>query len=304
MITLTHIVAGIGQAVEGWDGSAVIKDDGATAIFRGRRYTRLDDYRFGITLKMRRFEWEFSTLGIIGASTDTNHGLHGYASMQGSHANIRVMGERATDEIGVSFGPPPTEQRDIETWGEVAKETLGQHMSCRLTYEKGTYEGAVGRWGLHVLMPEPLRLELIELAKRPGTLDLTLDISLDKVYVRQVNARGGPQSKIGYLLPLSHYKKYHCEARGYVWDLKAEGAKTLLPRSTWKKWSLTVWLLWGFLASQVGASVMVLGNPANAQFWENWRHSVRESFVIVALALLLFEVQRIRKAISDKDESR
>ena len=42
------------QAATGWgEGMAALEEDGATAIFGGRRYVQISDYRFQIAPKFR-----------------------------------------------------------------------------------------------------------------------------------------------------------------------------------------------------------------------------------------------------------
>src|SRR5271170_5652691 len=148
--------------------AARLEDNGARAVYKGRRYVRVPDCKFYVCAKLKSIDRSYRlSLG------DESSDVSGVATFEG-HQRIKMMGRhyRAADILVVFT---TLEHYEREKW-HISNEHM-KRWPCRLDYEADAHTGVV-RWRLVLDLPADEIERIVEISTTMGVYGLSLSISL------------------------------------------------------------------------------------------------------------------------------
>jgi hypothetical protein len=202
---------------------AILEEGDEKAIFRGRRYVRIADYRFQIAPKFKTLERKLTL-----SSREEGHELNGVAVLERDWRRIAMMGAGFRDaDILVIFVP----MEQSEEWN--ITEEQARRWPCALSYEVNEQTGRLQRWRLVLYnLPAITITKIAEVAMLPWVLNLTLEVYLGGLYMLagQVSEDGWPRGKLAYLLPIGHWNGKTPRVFGFASWLEVDQKKVMWPR--------------------------------------------------------------------------
>lgn len=196
---------------------AVLENEGARAVFKGKRFVLIPNYDFWISSVFRSLERKITLSFSSGEVTD----LDGIAAFDSDSNRIRMMGtrEQAADILVIFATLDEGERAD---WGVTAEQA--KRWPCRLDYESDEQTGVLRRWRLVLDIPWPVIGRIAEIATLTGIDKLKLEVHLSGLYMpeREVSKDGGARTNLAYLLPKSHWGGKSPKVYGYATCLQVD----------------------------------------------------------------------------------
>ncbi len=201
-----------------FDNKLVLENEGARAVYRGRHYVRIPEYRFSIPLILKGIERTL-TMSTSGESNE----VEGVAVFDVSRRRLQMIGA-IYRQVGVLVYFVVPGSSGSEDLSHLTEQQRSWYWPCKLDYEANEFSGRLERWRLVICIPHEQILRIPEIVIMPHVNKLQFDVHLTGLYVpeRKLSDQGSPRGDRAYLLPKSYWGKKTPRLLGYVSSLSIE----------------------------------------------------------------------------------